>query len=75
MLIYAVSIAVRIKNSFLLGKLELLTVILPSGPPLTGFQDWWAQGTIRRTSLAIPGSGASPKRKVKGQEQSLTRHI
>lgn len=40
MLIYAVSTAARIKNSFLLGKLELLTVSLPSRPPLPGFQDW-----------------------------------
>jgi len=75
MLIYAVSTAARIKNSFLIGKLELLTVSLPSSPPLPGFQDWWARGTIRRTSLAIPGSGALPKWKVKRREQSLTRHV
>lgn len=49
MLIYAVSTAARIKNSFLLGKLELLTVSLPSKPPLVEFRDWWTQGTIRRT--------------------------
>lgn len=49
MLIYAVSTAARIKNNFLLGKLELLTVSPPSEPPLVGFQGWWAQGTIRRT--------------------------
>lgn len=75
MLIYAVSTAARIKNSFLLGKLELLTVSLPSRPPLPGFQDWWAQGTIGRTLLAITGSGALPKWKVRRQEQSLTQHV
>lgn len=37
MLMYAVSTAARIKNSFLLGKLELLTVSLPSKPSLVGF--------------------------------------
>ena len=42
MLMYAVCTAARIKNSFLLGKLELLTVSLPSQPPLVGFQGWWA---------------------------------
>ena len=43
MLMYAVSTAAKIKNSFLLGKLELLTVSLPSRPPLVGFQGCWAQ--------------------------------
>lgn len=38
MLMYAVSTAARIKNSFFLGKLELLTVSLPSKPSLVGFQ-------------------------------------
>lgn len=38
MLMYAVSTAARIKNSFLLGKLEVLTVNLPSKPSLVGFQ-------------------------------------
>lgn len=42
MLMYAVSTAARIKNSFLLGKLEVLTVSLPSKPSLVGFQSWWA---------------------------------
>ena len=43
MLMYAVSTAAKIKNSFLLEKLELLTVSLPSRPPLVGFQGCWAQ--------------------------------
>ena len=43
MLMYAVSTAAKIKNSFLLGKLELLTVSLPSRPPPVGFQGCWAQ--------------------------------
>ena len=43
MLMYAVSTGAKIKNSFLLGKLELLTVSLPSRPPPVGFQGCWAQ--------------------------------
>lgn len=43
MLMHAVSTAAKIKNSFLLGKLELLTVSLPSRPPLVGLQGCWAQ--------------------------------
>lgn len=42
MLMYAISTAARIKNSFVLGKLELLTVSLPSQPLLVGVQGWWA---------------------------------
>lgn len=77
MLMYAVSTAARIKNSFLFGKLELLAVSLPSQPLLSGFQGcWgWAQGTMTRTSVAVPGSGGLLKQRVERQEQSLHRHI
>lgn len=42
MLMYAISTAARIKNSFLFGKLELLALSLPSKPLLVGVQGWWA---------------------------------
>lgn len=42
MLMYTVSTAAKIKNSFLLGELELLTVGLPFRPPLVGLQGGWA---------------------------------
>lgn len=42
MLMYTVSTAAKIKNSFLLEELELLTVGLPFRPPLVGLQGGWA---------------------------------
>lgn len=77
MLMYAVSTAARIKNSFLLGKLELLTVSLPSRPPPVGLQGCWAghRAASMRTSMAVPGPGALLKQKLKRQEQSLYQYV